>query len=191
MTVFYAQSAWFPTLLMRQFHLTPASVGQLAAPAIMAGGILGVACAGMLASHGADSRTLHKTLAVPAAAAAVLLPAAVGMPFVSSSGAAVALYGVCAFAASIAMALAPVPLQIAMPNRMRGRALALLVFSTNAISGGVGPLVVGYLNERLGHGAVSLNVALAVVGGSAAVVSAALYALAARRVSDRRVLGTS
>jgi hypothetical protein len=112
----------------------------------------------------------------------LLVPAAIAMPLVASSSLAIVLYGVSAFTASIAMGLAPVPLQIAVPNRMRGRSLALLVFMTNAISGGVGPLSVGYLNERLGHTGTSLGSALALVGGVSALVSALLYAVATRRV---------
>jgi hypothetical protein len=104
------------------------------------------------------------------------------MPLVGESSVAVVLYGACAFAASIAMGLAPVPLQIAMPNRMRGRSLALLVFMTNAISGGVGPLSVGYLNEHLGQTGTSLGMALALVGGVSALASAVLYTIATRRV---------
>lgn len=71
---------------------------------------------------------------------------------------------------------------------MRGRSLALLVFMTNAISGGIGPLSVGYLNEHMGQVTNSLGVALAWVGGVSALLSAALYALAARRVSVARTL---
>jgi hypothetical protein len=110
------------------------------------------------------------------------VPAAIAMPLVGDSTVAIVLYGACAFTTSIAMGLAPVPLQIAVPNRMRGRSLALLVFMTNAISGGVGPLAVGYLNENLGHTGDSLGVALALTGGVSALIGAALYALAMRRV---------
>ena len=181
-TLFYSHAAWFPTLLMRRFHLAPNVVGQMAAPAYMIGGMLGVACAGMLATRVTDETALRRVLGFSACAVAVLVPAAIAMPLVSNSGVAVLLYGMCAFAASIAMGLAPVPLQIAMPNRMRGRSLALLVFMTNAISGGVGPLSVGYLNERLGQTGSSLGMALAVVGGVSALASAVLYTIATRRV---------
>jgi MFS family permease len=181
-TLFYSHAAWFPTLLMRRFHLAPNVVGQMAAPAYMIGGMLGVACAGMLATRVTDETALRRVLGFSACAVAVLVPAAIAMPLVSNSGVAVLLYGTCAFAASIAMGLAPVPLQIAMPNRMRGRSLALLVFMTNAISGGVGPLSVGYLNERLGQTGSSLGMALAVVGGVSALASAVLYTIATRRV---------
>lgn len=182
-TLFYSHAAWFPTLLMRHFGLAPKVVGQMAAPAYMLGGISGVTCAGILASRVTDDTTLRAVLGFSACAAALLVPAAIAMPLVGSSGIAVALYGASAFAASIAMGLAPVPLQIAVPNRMRGRSLALLVFMTNAISGGVGPLSVGYLNERLGHTGTSLGMALALVGGLSAFVSAILYAIATRRVT--------
>jgi MFS family permease len=181
-TLFYSNAAWFPTLLMRHFHLAPKTVGQMAAPAFMIGGTLGVACAGLLATRVTDDSALRKVLGFSACAVAALVPAAIAMPLVGDSTVAIVLYGACAFTTSIAMGLAPVPLQIAVPNRMRGRSLALLVFMTNAISGGVGPLAVGYLNERLGQTGDSLGVALALTGGVSAVIAAALYALAMRRV---------
>jgi MFS family permease len=181
-TVFYSHSAWVPTLLMRHFHLGPRAVGQMAAPAYMIGGTLGVACAGILAARVTDANTLRSVLGFSAGAVATLVPAAIAMPLVGDSTLAVVLYGSCAFTASVAMGLAPVPLQIAVPNRMRGRSLALLVFVTNAISGGVGPLAVGYLNEHLGRTANSLGVALAVTGGLSAVLGSVLYAMAMQRV---------
>lgn len=190
-TLFYSHAAWFPTLLMRHFHLAPKTVGQTAAPAYMIGGMLGVTCAGVLAARVTDDTTLRKVLGFSACAVAALVPAAIAMPLVSSSTAAIVLYGMCAFGASIAMGLAPVPLQIAVPNRMRGRSLALLVFMTNTISGGVGPLAVGYLNERLAPAGTSLGVALALVGGVSALASAVLYAVATRRVQDARRLATA
>jgi MFS family permease len=167
---------------MRHFHLGPRAVGQMAAPAYMIGGTLGVACAGILAARVTDANTLRSVLGFSAGAVATLVPAAIAMPLVGDSTLAVVLYGSCAFTASVAMGLAPVPLQIAVPNRMRGRSLALLVFMTNAISGGVGPLAVGYLNEHLGRTANSLGVALAVTGGLSAVLGSVLYAMAMQRV---------
>jgi MFS family permease len=180
-TLFYSHAAWFPALLMRHFHLAPSQVGTMAAPAYMIGGMLGVASAGLLATRVTDERTLQKVLALSACAVAALVPAAIAMPLVADSTIAIMLYGACALAASIAMALAPVPLQIAVPNRMRGRSIALLVFMTNAISGGVGPLAVGWLNGRVGDAH-----ALAIVGGSAALASALLYAFATRRIVSAR-----
>ncbi|PTB22292.1 MFS transporter [Trinickia symbiotica] len=189
--VFYSHSAWFPTLLMRHFHLEPRAVGQMAAPAYMIGGTLGIACAGMLATCVTDESTLRRVLGFSAGAVATLVPAAIAMPLVADSTVAVVLYGTCAFAASIAMGLAPVPLQIAVPNRMRGRSLALLVFMTNAVSGGVGPLAVGYLNEHLRHTDNSLGVALALTGGLSALIGSVLYVIAMRRVPVAHTLAVA
>ena len=182
-TLFYAHAAWFPALLMRKFQLDARTVGELAAPAYMLGGVLGVVCAGLLAARATDRSALRRVLGLSTGGAAMLIPAAFAMPLMSHSLAAVVLYGVCAFAASIAMALAPVPLQIALPNRMRGRAIALLVFMTNAISGSVGPFAVGAINEHLGRSASSLGTALALVGTVAAIASFLCYALATRRAA--------
>lgn len=186
-TLFYAHAAWFPTLLVRRFQLDARTVGQLAAPAYMIGGMLGVVCAGLLAARATDQSALRRVLGLSACAAAGLIPAALAMPLTDSSTIAVWLYGGCAFAASMAMALAPVPLQIVLPNRMRGRAIALLVFMTNAISGSVGPFAVGALNEHLGQTGRSLGMALAFVGGIAAILSFACYAAATHRASARVV----
>ncbi|ASW01128.1 MFS transporter [Paraburkholderia aromaticivorans] len=186
-TLFYSHAAWFPTLLIRHFHLTPRVVGQMAAPAYMFGGILGVVSAGLLAGRVSDAAALRKVLALSALAALLLVPAAIAMPLVGDVHIAVVLYGACAFAASVAMALAPVPIQIAIPNRMRGRSIALLVFLTNAISGGLGPFAVGFINERLGGHSAGLGVALACVGGVAAAFSALLYGVAARRTPVRTI----
>lgn len=180
-TLFYAHAAWFPALLMRKFQLDARTVGELAAPAYMLGGMLGVVCAGLLAARATDRSALRRVLGLSTGGAAILIPTAFAMPLMSHSLAAVVLYGACAFAASIAMALAPVPLQIALPNRMRGRAIALLVFMTNAISGSVGPFAVGAINERLGKTPGSLGTALAMVGTVAAIASFLCYAVATRR----------
>jgi hypothetical protein len=182
--LFYTHSAWFPTLLIRKFGLHASEVGRMVGPVYMLGGIAGVTCAGLLAGRFRDEDALKKVLQLAACAAGLLVPAACAVALVPSVSGALALYGLCAFAASIVMALAPLPIQIALPNRMRGRAIALLVFLTNIISGGLGPFSVGWLTERIADKSAGLSVALATVGTSAALASTLLYWIAARRVPD-------
>ncbi|MDR3671439.1 MAG: hypothetical protein P4L36_11370 [Holophaga sp.] len=162
-------------------------VGTFAGPAYLVGGMGGVVSASFLVRKATDEQALGKAMTTAAWAAGALVPVAVLAPLVPSFTLAVLLYGACAWAASIVMALAPIPLQIAMPNRMRGRSLALLVFCTNAIGGGFGPFAVGYLNQRF-HGLHnSLGVALVAVGATAALASGLLYGLASRlAASDAR-----
>lgn len=181
-TLFYSHSAWFPTLLIRKFELLPSAVGKIAGPAYMLGGIAGVISSGFLVGRVRDDQALRRVLVIAAGAATVLIPAAFAAPLVNELWLALVLYGTCAFAASIVMALAPVPVQIALPNRMRGRAIALLVFLTNAISGSIGPFLVGWINDALKSPATGLSWALSGVGGFAALLSAFLYWTASARV---------
>lgn len=184
--LFYAHSAWFPTLLIRKFGLTAGEVGRLAGPAYMIGGAAGVLSASVLARHVTDADALEKTLRIATFAACALIPAALAAPLLSSLHAATVAYGLCAFTASVVMALAPVPVQVALPNRMRGRAIAILVFLTNTVAGGLGPFAVGWIAERLRLGAGGLPIALATVGSAAAVISAGLYLIATRMVRGNR-----
>jgi len=179
--VFYSYTAWFPTLLIRRFALDASVVGQMAGPAYMLGGITGVLFARWLVRRMSDEQTLHKVLRVAALAATLLVPLALLAPLSPYFIGSLMLYGLCAFAASIVMALAPIPIQVAIPNRMRGRSIALLVFLTNIIGGGLGPFAVGFINQSLSQTALSLGIALALVGGTAATISAVLYFVAARR----------
>ena len=184
--LFYSYSAWFPTLLIRKFGLTAGEVGRLAGPAYMIGGVAGVLSASALVRRVTDANALEKVLGIATFAACALIPAALAAPLVGSVHAATVAYGLCAFTASIVMALAPVPVQVALPNRMRGRAIAILVFLTNTVAGGLGPFAVGYFADRLQMGAHSLPIALAAVGSAAAAVSAVLYLIATRMVRGTR-----
>lgn len=75
----------------------------------------------------------------------------------------------------------PIPLQIAIPNRMRGRAISLLVFMTNLLGGGIGPFLVGYLSQKF-HGIDNaLGLGLAIVSVSAATAATLFYTLAMKR----------
>ncbi|MGN6230346.1 MAG: MFS transporter [Trinickia sp.] len=178
--LFYAHSAWFPTLLIRKFGLTAGEVGRLAGPAYMVGGIAGVISASALAGRMTDAQALAKTLRIATWAACALIPVAFAAPLAGNVYGALIAYGLCAFSASIVMALAPVPVQVALPNRMRGRAIAILVFLTNTVAGGLGPFTVGLIADRLALGANGLAIALAAVGSSAALASAVLYFFATR-----------
>ncbi|OZI23815.1 MFS transporter [Bordetella genomosp. 9] len=181
--LFYSHSAWFPTMIIRRFGLSASEVGKLAGPIYMLGGMAGVVSASFLVGKVSDTAALRKVLRIAAWAATLLIPVACVAPLAPSLALTLALYGLCAYAASIVMALAPVPLQIAIPNRMRGRSLALLVFMTNAISGGLGPYAVGGINEWLADPRTGLATALAIVGTVAAAFSALLYWMAARRAA--------
>ncbi|MEB0129248.1 MULTISPECIES: MFS transporter [unclassified Pseudomonas] len=180
--LFYSFTAWFPTVLIRHFALEPSYVGKVTGPLYMLGGVLGVLTSGLLVRRAKDAQALGMALKVAAYACTLLIPLAIIAPLAPFS-IAVTFYGLCAFAASIVMALAPMPLQIAIPNRMRGRSIALLVFMTNVIGGGIGPFAVGYISQSLADEQNGLGIALAIVGSVSAVLAAILYSYATLAVS--------
>jgi MFS family permease len=188
-TVFYSHSAWFPTLLIRRFGIAASTAGQYAGPVFMLGGIAGVASASFLVRKTGDAQTLVKVLRIPAMATGLLTLTALIAPLVPNFAAALGLFGLCAFSVAVTQALAPVPIQVAIPNRMRGRSIALLVFLTNALAGSIGPFAVGLfndLNTSMKWVDNGLGVALAAVGAASALGSALFYFAAARRAELSR-----
>lgn len=183
--LFYSFTAWFPTVLIRHFALDASYVGKITGPLYMIGGVIGVLTAGVLVRRARDGQALEMVLKVAACACAILTPLALTAPL-ASFNIAIVLYGLCAFAASIVMALAPIPLQIAIPNRMRGRSIALLVFMTNVLGGGIGPYAVGYISQQLGDTANALGIALAIVATVAAALATLLYTTATLAASKSR-----
>jgi MFS family permease len=177
--LFYSQAAWFPTLTIRKFGLSASEAGRLSGPIYMLCGIAGVASSGWLASRAKDMRPVRRILAMSGIAATVLIPASVAVSMSTSLVVTMLMYGVCALSSSMVLALAPVPLQIVLPNRMRGRSVALLTFLTNTIGGG-GPILVGALAQRHAASQSALAVALAVTCATSASCGALLYGLAAR-----------
>jgi len=181
--LFYSLTAWFPTVMIRHFSLMAGHVGQVSGPTYMFAGIAGVLLAGKLVSMKWQANLLRSALKVSAYASGGLVVFSAIAPIIPFSTA-IAFYGVTLFCASIVMALAPIPLQIAVPNRMRGRAISLLVFMTNLLGGGSGPLLVGYLSQQL-HGTTNaLGIALAIVCAGAAIAAAVLYSLSVKYCPD-------
>ncbi|MEQ4744096.1 hypothetical protein ABN140_27445, partial [Klebsiella michiganensis] len=178
--LFYSLTAWFPTVMMRHFTLTAGYVGQITGPVYMCAGVVGVLLAGKLVRAALPANLLRDSLKVSACACGLLIIFSIlasCMPF----SAAIIFYAITLFCASITMALAPIPLQIAIPNRMRGRAISLLVFMTNLLGGGIGPFLVGYLSQKF-HGIDNaLGLGLAIVSVSAATAATLFYTLAMKR----------
>ncbi|ELW1649003.1 hypothetical protein NTH58_004110 [Enterobacter oligotrophicus] len=139
-----------------------------------------VLMAGKLVRTALPANLLRDELKVSACACGLLIIFSVlasCMPF----SAAIIFYAITLFCASITMALAPIPLQIAIPNRMRGRAISLLVFMTNLLGGGIGLFLVGYLSQKFYGIDNALGLGLAIVSVSAATAATLFYSLAMKR----------
>lgn len=144
----YAVLTWGPTFLMRVHHLSSTEIGTWLGLSVGIGGTAGAFLGGALADRlGARDARWYMYLSAFVTAAGV--PFAAG--FLLLGSAVPALLCFIPFYVLAAMYVGPMlsMTQGLVPARMRATASALLLFVLNMIGLGLGPLVVGFLNDRL------------------------------------------
>jgi MFS family permease len=71
------------------------------------------------------------------------------IPFATGSGMAVCLYGLAVGVTGAVLSVMLVPIQLTVPNRMRGQTMSIAYCGVNLLGTGLGPFLAGFLNERL------------------------------------------
>jgi predicted MFS family arabinose efflux permease len=180
----YGVAIWTPAFLMRVHGLGSAEIGTWLGLIAGAGGATG-AWLGGVASDRLGARDPRASLLVPAAAALAGLPFALLLLLWPTPRAAL-LLGIPATVFG-AMWLGPVfaLTQTLVRIRMRSVASAILLFIVNLIGLGLGPQVVGALNDLLrpGFGDAAVRWSLAGVVVSMNVWASLHFALAARTLA--------
>ena len=182
--LFYSQLAWFPAFLSRQFDAPAASVGKLLGPVFMLAGITGTLSSQLFLRRLANDSVVPRIVSVITWAIGVQLLLALAIPLLPDLRAGVALYGVSTFLTSIITSIMNVPLQLSVPNRMRGQTIGIAVFGASLFGTGAGPFLVGFLNDHAFSGRASLGLSLALVAGAAATTATVLM-IRARTVYGR------
>ncbi|MCC7012461.1 MAG: MFS transporter [Planctomycetes bacterium] len=160
----YALSTWMPTFYGRVHGFGPLEAGAWLGPILGLGGALGTFGGGWLADRlgrGAQRRRMQ----CAGGATLVALPFLYASLFVESSSASLALYAVATVLG--AMYLGPVfalTLNMVRPDQ-RALASATLLFLINVIGLGLGPWLVGVLNDALAaqFGAQAVRWSLALI----------------------------
>ncbi|NJR80604.1 MFS transporter [Sphingomonas corticis] len=166
-------SGWLPALLMRSQGWTLVQAGLVYGTMLIVVAPVGAISAGLLGDRllqrGHPDGRLR--VAIAATCGVGLSGLAIG---VVSDPYLIALALVCfAFFASFGLPLGPSALQDAVPNTMRGQAIAIYVLVTNVIAGGAAAVTVGLITQHVLGDAARVNEAFAIV----AVVSCAGAAL--------------
>jgi predicted MFS family arabinose efflux permease len=188
----YGLLAWFPSFLVRSFHLSLAEVGRYYGALLLIGGVGGVWLGGWLADRlGRMSRAAYAL--VPAAAFLVTVP------FFIAGAEAPALLGLGPTGPALALAfglfLVPTGLSLAWlgpvtaavqhltPQAMRSIGSALFLLINNLLGMALGPPFMGVVSKALKarFGEESLHYAM-FVGMGFYLVAALLMAGAARRM---------
>jgi MFS family permease len=180
----YGSGMWNTVFLMRVHGLNVAQAGLVIGTLSAVVGSTGAYAVGRLTDH-LGRRDARWYMWVPAATSVLALPSV--LAFLSLDGArlAIAVYLPGVLLANSWVGPTYAMTQGVAPPRMRALAAAILVFAFNLIGLGVGPLVVGAINDQLaphvGQEAVRYSLMIAAVPH---VVAAILNLLAARTLRD-------
>lgn len=169
----YAVLAWGPTFLARVHGMTSGEIGVWVGLITGLGGALGAYLGGRLTDR-LSTRDVRWTMWIPALVSLLGVPFAI--PFLLLDDRRLALAAFLPFYLLGAMYVGPLwsMAQSLVKVRMRALASALLLFILNLVGLGLGPLVVGFLNDLLGPelGAEAIRyslLAVTLVGGLASL----------------------
>jgi len=160
----YVIVTWGFTLFLRNFGMSKTEVGMLFGPAVFLGGVPGMLAGGFLADILAkrDARwmgwipAIGSFLSIPAFMVALFIGAAVPMAI---------FFGLGIFCFNVAHAPSLGIIQAVVKPNQRATAASFVLFLSNLIGLGAGPIIVGWISTQLkpNYGALSLNYAFAIM----------------------------
>lgn len=169
----YALMNWVPTILARELHWAPKKVGLFYGLTLLV-----VAPAGVL-SGGLITDALHRRgkpdsqIIVPLATACVAVPLFALFALASGAAQLLILAACLHYVLGLPLGVVPALIQRITPVDRRSRISAVYVLCCNVFGLGAGPVVIGWLSG-LGTGSDALRTAVAVTGGTAALMGAIL-----------------
>lgn len=147
--VLYGLPAWAPTWFMREFGVSASQVGVQFGSLMLVCGAAGVLSGPWFGSWLLRRGYEDAMLRVALIAASALLPCVIAMALAPSYPIAVGLAGLATFFFSLPLAMAAAALQLVTPNRMRGVASAIYVFSASVIGLGLGPTLIAVVTDQV------------------------------------------
>jgi predicted MFS family arabinose efflux permease len=180
----YAVLAWGPTFLVRVHGMTSGEIGVWVGLITGLGGASGAYLGGRLTDHLA-ARDVRWTMWLPALVSLLGVPFAI--PFLLLDDRQLALAAFLPFYVLGAMYVGPLwsMAQNLVKVRMRALASALLLFILNLVGLGLGPLLVGFLNDllepRFGSDAIRYSLLVVTLVGA---LASPLFWLGGRHYAD-------
>lgn len=191
----YGMNIWGPTYLIRTFDYSRADAGWSFGIIMLVSGTLGLLVGGRLADrylarghHDAYSKVILASMVC-------MLPFAVALGFVTTSGAAMIVLFFGIFFSAFQGGIAAGTLQLMTPNEMRGQAAAVYFLSSNLIGLGLGPTVVASFTDFVFKDDAAIGQSLALTAGIM-VPLAALIMLSGlksvrKMIEDHQQVGSS
>lgn len=145
----YGSAAWIPTMFKRVHGWDAGKFGLTYGSIVIVAGTAGIIFGGILADRLRKGGRLNSKILVGMIAGLIWLPTGMAFPLLSNDKLAMALVAPTVFFAAMPFGVAPAALQELMPNNMRGQASAIYLFVVNMIGLGVGPLLLGIMNDQV------------------------------------------
>jgi MFS family permease len=173
--VFYSVNTWFPAFLIRQFALSTSEAGTYLGPAFIVFGIAGTLGSQLFLRRLIPCNIVPRIVLLLGGICLVQIANMAAIPFATAPGMAVSLYGLAVGLTGAVLAVMLVPIQLTVPNRMRGQTMSIAYCGVNLLGTGLGPFLVGFLNERLFGGGATLGVCMAIVSVTSATIATFLF----------------
>lgn len=172
-TIYFGFLYWVVEFLVRTFGTTRALAGGTFGIILLVCGLLGCMLPGPIVTRLLQRGMHDATNRICLTSAVVALPIAVSVPLAPDYTVAIALLAVLIFVISLPLSFGVSTMQLISPPHLRGRVVGVYLTFTNLLSFSLGPLSVGFVNDRF-HSGLSLGRSLAEVS-VICYVAAALF----------------
>jgi MFS family permease len=172
--------AWTPAFLSRTYGLAIGQSGLYIGVLLLTFGAGGMLAGGVLADRLLDRGYRDATIRTGIVAGLGCLPFVTLAPLMPNTSAALALMAPLWFFATSGFGAGVAALQYITPNRMRGVASALYLFSGNLLAVGIGPTVIALVTDYGFGDEAALRYSIIVVGATCAVLAVVALGLALR-----------
>jgi MFS family permease len=164
----FGAALWTPAFFVRTYHWSMSSSGYRLGLAALIVSPVGLLVGGWLAEYYARRGRDDANLRVLQWATVAVLPTSILYPLMPTPAAALALYALNLFFASVGIGPGNAALQIVTPNQMRGQIRALFQLVFNVVGYAIGPLFVALFTDHVFHAEsavrYSLSTAAAITG---------------------------
>jgi MFS family permease len=156
-------SAWAPALFIRVYGWDEVQVGTWLGIMILAGAIGGSLLGGWVTDRLTQRKRLDAPITVAAYSFIGVGFVGVAAPLMPTGGLALLLMLIVYFLKPIAFALAPLSLQMVIPNQLRTTTTAIYFTVINFLGLFIGPLLLGYMSDNLFTGPTAVRYSMAVM----------------------------
>ncbi len=168
--------AWVAEFFICKHAMLRGEIGTIYGLITLTVGLVGSVVAGRIATGMVRRGTADATLRLVVLSAAAIAPLAIAMPLVADRNLALLLVVGITFFIAWSPGLAIAALQVVTPNEFRGRVIAGNLVLTNFLSFTLGPLLVGFFNDRVFHSESAIDKTLATLACVAYPVATVAFA---------------